>query len=87
MTRDEAIELRLKNIGARTRAILPDDALREITAAEIDFYIASGMLKLDEPKSAHQRMVDACRALDISGRVIDVFATALENGGLMVVEK
>lgn len=91
MTREEAIKLRLDHIGPATKAIMPAAALQEITAAEIDFYIATGMLKLDEPKSAPQDKIKAL-AKELSNvasgcTCFDCLTKTLDRHGLRIVEK
>jgi hypothetical protein len=58
MTRDEAIELKIK--VARQWACLArhsDADIRGAAAQAIDGYVALGMLKLDEPKSAEDQAI------------------------------
>lgn len=86
MTRDEAIELRLKHIGEITKAAVPDKALREITSAEIDFYIETGMLKVDVPMDVNARisvLMGQCEA----NATVNEFKKLLETNGLKIVEK
>lgn len=87
MTREDFIELRLQHISKQTKATMPAEFLQEITADEIDFYVAAGMLKLDEPKSAEERFIE----LSIHQGRGEGFATnvlqILDLAGLRIVEK
>lgn len=96
MTRDEAIastKAAMCHPGGIVWCSNQEEANAAIARIEreaehfVDASAALGMIKLDEPKSGHQRMVEACRALDLSGWTIDLVATALDNCGLKVVEK
>lgn len=53
----------------------------------VDRLVALGLLKLEEKKSAHDRMMEACRRRELTGATIDRFCEALDLAGLCVVEK
>lgn len=80
MTRDQAIEL---FGGLQGFPNMPGPEC----ARWIDIFAALGMLKLDTPPTAHERMVIACRKRDISGKTIDILCDALEEAGLTVTAK
>jgi hypothetical protein len=80
MTRDEAIEKL-----AHTRMYMLGDRRAE---AWIEVFEVLGMLKLDEPKCARERAVDAMFGRGHNGVITPRHAIdAIEAAGLKIVEK
>jgi hypothetical protein len=86
MTRDEIISLRLKFTSEFTKQYVPALALREMYENEIDFCIAAGMLKLDEPKTGLQKLSDALGGI-YTVEAIQIICRVLDAHGLKIIEK
>lgn len=81
MTREEAIA-KVSKVNVTHK-----DYESETVFAVLDTLVALGLLKLEEKKSAHDRMMEACRRRELTGATIDRFCEALDLAGLRVVEK
>jgi hypothetical protein len=53
----------------------------------VDLFIALGMLKLDEPKSAEERVRDQARCEDIYDFKTELFMRVVDHAGLKIVDK
>ena len=96
MTRDEAIEKdliagRIIRVVANTG--VSDAALRAISAARIDSYVAIGLLKLDEPKTAWDKFCDEAQrqpngwsSPDDPSSILAEAREILDRAGLKIVE-
>lgn len=85
MTRDEAVDA-IHN--AHNPGDLPGelrwDSNRRWAEKAVDGYVALGMLKLDEPKSAYEKLADA---MGIGRWSRNNIMSAIESAGLKIVEK
>lgn len=81
MTRDEAI--------AKIASVIPAaEAEPQATADWVDALAALGLLKLDEPKCANERAVDALFERASAGMITPRHAIdAITEAGLKIVEK
>lgn len=83
MTRDEAIRVRRAHYVDHS-----EEVALKWAVADVDSYVALGMLKLDEPKSAGERAVDAMFERGARGLIAPRHAIeAINMAGLKIVEK
>jgi hypothetical protein len=93
MTRDEAVAAYIRfTYEDLPRTAAQMRVLHVNAARRIDAYVALGMLKLDEPKSAEDRAIDILASIDSKvGLTRFGAATAiidlLYSAGLKIVEK
>jgi hypothetical protein len=81
MTRDEAIKIVVSGSG-------PYVCSDHMAGTLVDTWVAVGMLKLDEPKSAAEKFGDAFRAMPAENRkYLSNVLGCLEAAGLNIVEK
>lgn len=84
MTRDEAIKAYVESYKEVRRTSAQQEAMRDNAGRRIDCFVALGMLDLDEPESATEKL---CKELGWGGMNRAALETALIVTGLKIVEK
>ncbi len=100
MTRNEAIEINLRTVRAEAlivRSQLSSSELAQLASVGIDRWVALGMLKLDEPKSAKDVLKDCVVSVDkylseshtgiLDKYGVDAILQTIEGAGFKIVEK
>jgi hypothetical protein len=87
MTRDEAIKVILDNHYPEHQRGALDPWCRQWCERTIDVFARLGMLKLDEPKSAEQKFIDACCDRDFHKPMVERIVDVIAAANLKIVEK
>lgn len=91
MTREEAISIYAKHTGPFVKRTLPSDVQRECAEYGIDLFVALGILTLEEPKSAEDKLWEVlsgeCGGNSWIGLTRGGLSRVLNDANLKLVEK